>query len=163
MKLFGRNGVHPAQFLQKGGDAIVLQPGLQLRPNGAARHAGGKAVAPQQRVQPQPGAAHQNGALAPGQNVFHHRRGGGDISGGGPALFRVRHGKHMVGDSLRLLRRGGGGSDGHAPVNLHGVAGDDLSVVCLGQQDAQPRFSAGGGAHHADELFRHISSPDPAG
>ena len=123
--------------------------------DGAAGVASGKPVAPHHRLHPEAGAAHQNGQLAPGEDVIHDGDGRLGVPGGGPLLRGVRHADHVVGDALHLLRRGGGGADHHAPVDLHGVGGDHFPMKPLGQQHPQRGLSAGGGAHHTDDLRRH--------
>lgn len=62
---------------------------------------------------------------------------------------------HMVGDALHLLRSGGGGADGHAPIDLHGVHRHHLTAEAVGQRHAHFRFSCGSGTHHADDLRDH--------
>ena len=61
---------------------------------------------------------------------------------------------HMVGDPLRLRLRGGGGADGHPPVDLHRVDADHLAVVPFRDLNAQGGFAAGRGAHNTNEFFR---------
>ena len=147
-----RLGVHGPQLLQKGGDAPGFQLPLQLRPDGPASLTGGEGAAPDHRLQPQPCAPYQNGQLPPPEDIVHNGDGGLRIPGGGPALPGVRHGDHMMGHAAHLRLGGGGGADGHAPVNLHGVGGDHLAAESLGQQHTQGGLAAGSGAHHADNL-----------
>ena len=84
------------------------------------------------------------------ENILDAGVGGLDEPGHGPLLGGVRHRHHVVGDAVHFLRGGGGGADGHPPVDLHGVHADHLAVIPLGQQYAHFGFAAGGGAHHAE-------------
>ena len=142
-------GVHLPQLLQNGFDPLPLQPLLQLLPHFAAGVAAGKAVPFHQRVQPEAGAAYQNGQLASCQNVVNDGHRHLRIAGGRPLLRRIRHRHHMVRHAVHLLFRRGGGADGHAPIDLHGVHGDHFPVKFFRQQYAQRGLSAGRGAYHA--------------
>ena len=62
------------------------------------------------------------------------------VAGGGPLLRRVAYRDHVVGHAVHLFFRGGGGADGQAFVDLHGVGGDHLAAVPLGQLHRQPGF-----------------------
>jgi len=158
MEAFRRLRVHLPQLLQKRADALPGQLGLELPADSAAGVAAGEGPALHHRIQPQPGAAHQDGPLSPPQNVVHNGDGRLGVPGGGPLLRRVRHGDHVMGDPLHLRRRGGGGADGHAPVDLHGVHGHHLAVQLPGQGHGHFRFSAGGGSYHAQNGHRRLLS-----
>ena len=148
--------VHGPQRLQQRLRAILRQLFLQFPAYLPALAAGGKVLPPHQRVQIQPRAPHQHRPISPPQDVLHTRVRLPDVPGHGPALRRVRHGHHVVGHALHLLRRGGGGADGHAPVELHGVHGHHLAVKALCQRHAHLRLAAGRGPHHADDLVVHV-------
>ena len=153
--------IYLPQLFQQGGDALPLKPGLQLPADRAAGVTLGKAVSPDQGVHPQPGSAYQNGQLAPRQNIVHHRGGSGHIFRGAPLLRRIRHGDHVVRDTLHLLRRGRGSPHCHAPVDLHGVHRHHFTAKPLCQQHAQRGFSAGGRPCDTDNFRRHPRPPLP--
>ena len=159
VELFGGGGVDLPQFFQQRGGALGGHPLLQGCSDLPALTALGEVGAPDQGVQPQSGAPHQHGELPPAEDILHAWVGLTDVPGHGPALTGVRHGDHVVGDALRLLRRGGGGADGHAPVDLHGVRRDHLAAESSGDGHAHLGFSAGRGAHDADDFGCHDSSP----
>ena len=155
MEAFRRLRVHLPQLLQKRADALPGQLGLELPADSAAGVAAGEGPALHHRIQPQPSAAHQDGPLSPPQNVVHDGDGRPGVPGGGPLFRRVCHGNHVMGHALHLLGGGGGGADGHALVNLHGVGGNHFPVIPLCQQDTQLRFAAGRRPHHTDDLLSH--------
>ena len=73
-------------------------------------------------------------------------------------LAGVYHIQQMMGYALHFLRRGFGGANVHAPVNLHGVHADNLTSMCLGQADGQGSFPAGRrpGQHPAERFLCHM-------
>ena len=143
------------QLCQQRADALLLQPLLQTLPGHTTGASGGKVRAADQGLQIQPRAAHQNRAAAPAEDILHTDIGLRYEPGHGPALGGIGHPHHVVGDALHLLRSGGGGADGHAPIDLHGVRGHHLAAEAVGQRHAHFRFSRGGGTHHTDDLRDH--------
>ena len=131
---------------------------LQLPAHRAAGGPGGELPPGDHRVQIEAGAPRQDGEPVPGQDVLDAAVRGLREPGGGPVLAGVGHGDHMMGDGGHLLRRRGGGADGHSLVNLHGVDADDLAVITFRQLDAEPGFAAGGGAYDAEDSGRHGGS-----
>ena len=73
------------------------------------------------------------------------------ICGVGPTAT----GKTKMG--VALAHRFGGGADGHAPVDLHGVHADDFAPKAPGQFQAQIALPAGRRARNGDYggLFPH--------
>ena len=143
--------VHPAQLRQKGLDSPRLQLPLQLGADRAAGAAGGEGAAGDEGVQVEARAARQDGEFVSGQDGLDAGVRLLSEAGRGPALPGVGHGHHVVGDALHFLLRGGGGADGHALVNLHGVNADHLAAAALGQEHAEFGLAAGGGAHDAED------------
>ena len=161
MEPCGAVRVDGLQFCQQRADALLLQPLLQALPGHTAGASGGKVRAADQGLQIQPRAAHQNRAAAPAEDILHAGVGLRYEPGHGPALGGIGHAHHVVGDALHLLRSGGGGADGHAPIDLHGVHGHHLAAEAAGQRHAHFCFSCGGGTHHADDLWDHRGTPFP--
>ena len=155
----GRLRVHPGQLLQHGLAPLLGQLRLQLSPQGAVRGEGGEGAPRQQGVDVQPGAPRHNGQLAPGQDVVHTLGGHVHVPGHGEVLPRVGHIQHVVGDAAHFLPGGLGGADVHAPVDLHGVGGDHLAIVKLGQLHRHAGLSRGGGAYDDNDLRGHRAPP----
>ena len=152
MEPCGGGGVNAGQLCVQRLDALGGQTVFQHLARFAGALALGEAAARHQGVEIQSRAAHDDGQLASRQNIVH---AGGcllDETGHGVGLLWIGNADHVVGDALHFLRCGGGGADGHAPVDLHGIGGDDFAVKLFGQLDAELCFAAGGGAHDADDL-----------
>ena len=158
VQLLRRRRINAPQLLQQRLRALLPGAALQLLPQRRTLRAGGEIRPPDQGVQIEARTAHQHRQLAPPQNILHTRVCLVHIPGRRPALRRVRHRHHVVGYPLHLFPRGSGGTDGHAPVELHGIHADHLAVKAFGQRHAHLRFSRGGGAHHAKDC-RHALSP----
>ena len=150
--------VDAPQLLQQRLHALLPGPALQLPPQLRALRAGGKIRPPDQGVQIEARTAHQHRQLVPPQDILHTRVCRVHIPGRRPTLRRVSYRHHVVGYPLHLLLRGCGGTDGHAPVELHGIHADHLAVKAFGQCHAHFRFSRGGRPHHAKDC-RHALSP----
>ena len=58
-------------------------------------------------------------------------------------------------NTLLLCRGHLGGTDIHAAVNLHRIAGDDLTVQTLRHRYRERGFAAGGGAEYRYQLVAH--------
>ena len=80
----------------------------------------------------------------PYPNTFGHGLGHGVGFGG------IGHIQHVVRQERALLRRGLGGADVHAPVDLHGVHADDFAPKAPGQFQAQIALPAGRRACNGD-------------
>ena len=154
----GGFGVHSGQAgMQALLAARLVRQGVEL---GAQAFIPARAAQRQpvhQRLEIQARAAHQNRHPAARQNLRDHlfRRHG--IVGHGVGFGGIGHIQHVVRQERALLRRGLGGADVHAPVDLHGVHADDFAPKALGQLQAQIAFSAGSGTCHGDHggLFAH--------
>ena len=137
-----------------GVDALLPGQGLQLLP-AAGFGEGGKAAAGHQAVHIQPRAAGNDAGLAAGQNVLQNRVGHVHIAADGEGLRRIGHVDHMVGHAPHFLGGGLGGAHVHAPVELHGVAGQHLAVQGQSQLHGQPGFPGRRGPDHADDVLIH--------
>ena len=159
VELGRRFGVHLLQLLPQHCQSLGLDPGLEGLAQAAGRLEVGIGAALAQAVDVQPCAPHQDGLLAPAEDILHPGRGLLDVPGHTVVFSGIHHPHHVVGDPRHLLRRGPGGADGHVPVDLHGVGGDHLSPQPLGQGHPQFGLSCGGGAADDDEFWRHGAPP----
>lgn len=81
-------------------------------------------------------------------------RGGGPVDEvvGGEVFVGVGDPDEVVGDAAAFVVGDLVGDDVEAPVDLHFVGVDDLSVETGGEVDGEAGFSGAGGAHHNDHL-----------
>ena len=138
--------VYLGQGFQHGLPALFRQLPLQLTPQGAIGGEGGKGAPGQQGVDVQPCSTGYDGQLAPRQHIVHTPGGHLHVPGHGEVLLRVGHVDHVVGDAPHLLFGGLGGANVHGAVDLHGVGGDHLAVVALGQLHRHAGLARGCGA-----------------
>ena len=135
VELFGGLRVDPLQVLPQAGKTALLGDLLETLPLTAFRPEGREGAAGAEGVDVLAGAPHQDGDLAPGQDVIHASGGLLHIPGHAVIVAGVGNGHHVVGDALHLFGGGTGRADGHIPVDLHGVGGDHLTPQGLGQGD----------------------------
>ena len=64
----------------------------------------------------------------------------------------------MVDDAAHFLPGGLGRADVHAPVELHGIAGDDLPAKAFGQRYRQGGLSRGRRADDTDDPVHPLKS-----
>ena len=62
-----------------------------------------------------------------------------------------------MGDPPHFGFGGGGGADGQAAVNLHGVAGNNLAVQLQSQLHGQSGLAGGGRSHDADDSIQALT------
>ena len=119
----------------------------------------GEIVAPDQTVHIQSGAAGDDGGLAPGENVVHNGGGHFGVAADGKILPGVADIDHMVTDALHFRGVRLGGADVHAPVDIHGVAGNHFAVGGLGQLYRQGGLAGGCGPGDANNAIQNGRLP----
>ena len=146
--------VNGAQLRHNRFNAFPVSQGFQfLTPSGG--RVGSKAVAPDQGVHIKTGAAGDDGYLSPGENVLDNRRGRFAIAADGEILIRLADIQHMVGNALHFFRRGLGGADVHAAIDLHGIAGNYLAVYHFCQFHGKSGLSGGRRPGNAYDLVHN--------
>ncbi len=111
----------------------------------------------EQRVDIEPGAAHEDRGLSLPQQPVADRARLLHVAGDGVVLRGRANVEHMVGHPGALFGRGLGGADVHAPVDLHGVGRDDLAAESLRELDAEAGFACGRRAADNDNFRLHHS------
>ncbi len=118
--------------------------------------------AAEQRPEPEPRAAHDDGEGAAGGDGGDRFVGQRGVAHRVDRLVRVDHVDEVVGYAPQLLGRRLGGADVEAAVDLHAVGADDLAAEGLREGDRQPGLSDGGrtGQHHdrGPRLGAHLPS-----
>ena len=147
-----RFGVNLFEARKKGLDARLTRLRFQRFAH-AGRRAGGKAAPKKQAVGIKPRSAAHDADFPARQNILQHRLCQLDVFSDGKILAGVCDADHMVRHALHFLRRRRGGADCHAAVDLHGVAGQHLAVICFCQLDREPCLAGRGRTRDADDFF----------
>ena len=110
--------VHPPELLQEGLRPLLAGPSLQRPPQFRVR-VRRKIVTPNQRIHIETGAPCQDGSLAPGQNVRHHRSRKAHKFPHGHGLLRLCHIQHVVRHAPAFFQSRLGCANVHMAVDLH--------------------------------------------
>ena len=152
--------IHQIQLLQQGLHTLFFHPALQGLPVAGGGEVG-KVVALDETVHVQSGAAGNDGGFAPGHDVVYNGSGHLAVAADGEIFLRLCHVDHVVDNALHFFHSGLGGADVHAPVHIHGVAGNNFTVKFLGQFHSQGSLAGGGRPRHTNNVIQ-IGTPPSA-
>ena len=138
----GAFGIDRRKALVQSAVAVLRGKGEQLLAQGRIGVGLLKAASAQEGVKIEPRPAAKNGQASPGGKLVNDRGGRLDVFGAGEGGVGVGQVEKVMRNACLFLLGGLGGANVHAAVDLHGIAGEDLSAKALCQKDGQRRLSA---------------------
>ena len=145
-------GVDLLKPLHQHFDPFPIRSVLQLLSPSGGR-VGGKSVSSDQGVHIQTGASGNDGCFAAGDNIIDDGGCHLAVTADGKILIRFCNIDHVVGDVLHLIGCWLCGADVHSPVDLHGIAGNNLTVQFFCHSNSEGGFAGSGRTGDAYDRF----------